>query len=57
MTHTDLPLSYGISSLAMSGFTALLGMQDICLAKPGDRALISGAAGESAVRSALLLKP
>lgn len=45
MTHTDLPLSYGISSLAMSGFTALLGMRDICLAKPGDRTLISGAAG------------
>ncbi len=45
MGHTELPLSYGVSSLAMSGFTALIGMRDICLAKPGDRALVSGAAG------------
>lgn len=45
MRHTDLPLSHGISSLALSGFTALLGMRDICAAAPGDRALVSGAAG------------
>ncbi len=45
MSHTDLPLSYGISSLAMSGFTALIGMRDICKAGPGDRTLVSGACG------------
>ena len=45
MSHTDLPLSYGISSLAMSGFTALIGMQDICHAQARDRVLVSGAAG------------
>jgi NADPH-dependent curcumin reductase len=45
MQYPELPLSYGISSLAMSGFTALIGMQDICKTKPGDRVLVSGAAG------------
>jgi len=45
MRHTDLPLSHGISTLAMSGFTALIGMREICAVKAGDRALVSGAAG------------
>ena len=45
MGHTDLPLSHGISSLAMSGFTALIGMREICRVGPGDRVLVSGAAG------------
>jgi len=45
MHHTDLPLSYGASSLAMSGYTALIGMRDICRAKPGEKTLVSGAAG------------
>lgn len=45
MNHRDLPLSLGVSSLAMSGFTALIGLRDICRAGPGDRVLVSGAAG------------
>jgi NADPH-dependent curcumin reductase CurA len=45
MKNTDLPASHGISSLAMSGFTALIGMKDICKVKAGDQVLISGAAG------------
>jgi NADPH-dependent curcumin reductase CurA len=45
MRHTDLALSHGVSSLAMSGFTALVGMREICAAGPGDRVLVSGAAG------------
>lgn len=45
MSNTDLPLSHGISSLAMSGFTALIGMRDVCQVKTGDRVLVSGAAG------------
>jgi NADPH-dependent curcumin reductase CurA len=45
MNNTDLPLSHGISSLAMSGFTALIGMREVCCAGAGDRVLVSGAAG------------
>jgi len=45
MGHTDLPLSHGISTLAMSGFTALIGMREICNVTEGDRVLVSGAAG------------
>ena len=45
MGQPDLPWSYGISALAMSGFTALLGMRDICQMRQGDRVLVSGAAG------------
>ncbi len=45
MKNTDLPLSHGISSLAMSGFTALIGMREICNVKKGDQVLVSGAAG------------
>lgn len=45
MQNTDLPASYGISTLAMSGFTALIGMRDIAQVKSGDKVLVSGAAG------------
>jgi NADPH-dependent curcumin reductase CurA len=45
MRNTDLPLSHGISTLAMSGFTALIGMREICRVEAGDRVLVSGAAG------------
>ncbi len=45
MQNTDLPASHGISSLAMSGFTALVGMREIADVKTGDQVLVSGAAG------------
>jgi NADPH-dependent curcumin reductase len=45
MQFPELPWSYGISSLAMSGFTALIGMNEICRTKPADNVLVSGAAG------------
>lgn len=45
MNHTDLKLSYGVAALGMNGFTAILGMRDICKAKNGDKVLVSGAAG------------
>ena len=45
MRNLDLPLSHGISSLAMSGFTALIGVREVCRTGPGDRVLVSGAAG------------
>jgi NADPH-dependent curcumin reductase CurA len=45
MGHRDLRLSYGISSLALSGFTALIGLRDIGRVAAGDRLLVSGAAG------------
>lgn len=45
MQNTDLPASHGISSLAMSGFTALIGMREIADVKAGDQVLVSGAAG------------
>ena len=45
MNHTDLPLSYGISALGFTGFTALYGIRDLCRVGPGDQVLVSGAAG------------
>ena len=45
MRNTDLRYSYGTAALGMNGFTAIIGMQDICKAKPGDKTLVSGAAG------------
>lgn len=45
MNHTDLPLSYGVSALGFTGFTALYGIRDLCRVGPGDRVLVSGAAG------------
>jgi len=45
MNHPDLRASYGIGTLGMSGFTAVIGMRDICKVKPGDQVLVSGAAG------------
>ncbi|MEM6801743.1 MAG: NADP-dependent oxidoreductase [Bacteroidota bacterium] len=45
MRNTDLKLSYGVGALGMNGFTSVIGMRDICMAKAGDKALVSGAAG------------
>ena len=45
MHNTDLNLSYGVGALGMNGFTAVLGMRDICAVQPGDTVLVSGAAG------------
>lgn len=45
MQNTDLPASHGISSLAMSGFTGLIGMREIANVKAGEQVLVSGAAG------------
>lgn len=56
MNHTDLPLSHGISSLAMSGFTALIGMRDIGQIQPGDRVLVSGAGGGVGSQCAFIAK-
>lgn len=56
MRNTDLPLSHGISSLAMSGFTALIGIRDICNLKPGDKVLVSGAAGGVGSQVAFIAK-
>ena len=41
--ETDLPLSHGISTPAMSGFTALIGMREIYAATTVDRVLTSNA--------------
>ena len=56
MHHTDLPLSHGISSLAMSGFTALIGMRDIGQVQSGSRVLVSGAAGGVGSQCAFIAK-
>ncbi len=56
MNHTDLPLSHGISTLAMSGFTVLIGMRDICRVKSGDKVLVSGAAGGVGSQAAFVAK-
>lgn len=45
MRHTDLPLSYGIGSLGLSGFSALIGIREVCQTGFGDRVLVSAAAG------------
>ena len=56
MQHTDLPLSHGISSLAMSGFTALIGMRDIGRVTAENRVLVSGAAGGVGSQCAMVAK-
>jgi len=56
MKQTDLPWSYGVSALAMSGFTALLGLRDICNLKKGERVLVSGAAGGVGSQVAFIAK-
>jgi NADPH-dependent curcumin reductase len=43
--NTDLPASYGIGAVAMTGFTGLIGMREVCQVKAGDKVLVSGAAG------------
>jgi len=45
LEHRDLPASYGLSSLGPSGFTALVGLQEIGQLKASDTILVSGAAG------------
>ncbi len=45
MQSKDLSPSFGVGALGMNGFTALIGMQDICKVKAGDNVLVSGAAG------------
>ncbi len=45
MNYPELPISHGISTLAMSGFTALIGTREICELNPSDQMLVSGAAG------------
>lgn len=45
MRQTDLPWSYGAGALGFNGYTAVLGARDIGQIKPGDRVLVSGAAG------------
>lgn len=56
MHHTDLPISHGISSLAMSGFTALIGMREIGKVMAGNRVLVSGAAGGVGSQCAMVAK-
>ncbi|MFS4467206.1 NADP-dependent oxidoreductase [Maribacter sp. 2210JD10-5] len=45
MATQDLSPSYGVGALGMNGFTSLIGMQEICKVKKGDKVLVSGAAG------------
>lgn len=45
MGHPDLKSSFGVGALGNNGFTALAGMRDIGRVVPGDRVLVSGAAG------------
>lgn len=56
MGHRDLPLSHGISSLAMSGFSALIGLREIARVQAGDRVLVSGAAGGVGSQVAFMAK-
>jgi len=56
LDHTDLPLSYGISTLALSGFTGLVGLREIGLVKPEDHVLVSGAAGGVGSQVAMIAK-
>lgn len=56
MNYPELPVSHGISTLAMSGFTALIGTRDICEVKPTDRMLVSGAAGGVGSQVAFIAK-
>ncbi len=45
MQSKDLNPSFGVGALGMNGFTAVIGMRDICKVKAGDTVLVSGAAG------------
>ncbi len=56
LPHTDLPLSYGISTLALSGFTALVGLREIGKLKPTDTILVSGAGGGVGSQVAMVAK-
>ena len=56
LPHTDLPLSYGISTLALSGFTALVGLREIGKLKTTDAVLVSGAGGGVGSQVAMVAK-
>ncbi len=43
--HTRLPLSYWIGVLGVPGMTAWFGLKRVALLKPGDRVLVTSAAG------------
>lgn len=56
LPHTDLPLSHGISTLALSGFTALVGLREIGHLKSDDAILVSGAGGGVGSQVAMVAK-
>jgi NADPH-dependent curcumin reductase CurA len=56
LPHTDLPISHGISTLALSGCTALVGLRDIGHLKSSDTILVSGAGGGVGSQVAMVAK-
>lgn len=42
---TDIPVSYYLGVLGMTGMTAYFGLTDICKPEPGETVVVSGAAG------------
>ena len=56
LPHTDLPVSHGISTLALSGFTALVGLREIGKLKSTDAILVSGAGGGVGSQVAMVAK-
>lgn len=56
LRNTDLPVSHAVGALALSGFTALIGMRDIARVKAGDSVLISGAAGGVGSQAAFIAR-
>ena len=56
MKKTELSPSLGLSTLGLSGFTALIGAQTISNIQPGDNVLVSGAAGGVGSQVAIIAK-
>jgi NADPH-dependent curcumin reductase CurA len=56
LPHTDLPWSHGISTLALSGFTALVGLREIGKLVSSDAILVSGAGGGVGSQVAMVAK-
>ena len=56
MKKTELSPSLGLSTLGLSGFTALIGAQTISNIQPGDNVLVSGAAGGVGSQVAFIAK-
>ena len=56
MKKTELSPSLGLSTLGLSGFTALIGAQTITSIQPGDNVLVSGAAGGVGSQVAFIAK-